>query len=158
MLGGRAGDQEYSGTMNEPFVLGEARAARWVVQPPQDPYGDGYVYTVATELHDDGMTAATIAKVDGIFADLATTLSGFTESLAADWQGWDGIRTWQSMERELTIDARHDGRGYVSLGVTLRAPGPDWDDTAWSARTVFVLEAGEEMTRLAADLTHFFQP
>jgi hypothetical protein len=150
------GSQAYSVTMSEPFVLGDINAARWVVHPPQDPYGDGYVYTVATELHEDGMTAATIAKLDGTFADLVTTLSGFVESLASDWQGWDGIRSWRSMERELTLDAGHDGRGYVSLGVTLRASGPDWDDTAWSARTVFVLEAGEEMTRLAADLTHFF--
>jgi hypothetical protein len=49
------------------------------------------------------MTAATIAKIDGTFADLARALSGFMESLATDWRGWDG----------------------------------------------------EEMTRLAADLTHF---
>nr|WP_255420899.1 DUF6228 family protein [Micromonospora sp. HM5-17] len=47
------------------------------------------------------------------------------------------------------------GRGYVSLGVTLRAPGLDLGNSAWSARAVFVLEAGEEMTRLAADLSHF---
>jgi Family of unknown function (DUF6228) len=140
--------------MSEPFVWGDASSERWVVHPPQDPYGDGYVYTVATELHADGMTATTTAKIDGTFANLAATLPGFLESLAADWQGWNGIRTWQSMERELAFDARHDGRGHVSLSVTLRAPGPDWDDTAWSARAVFVLEAGEEMTRLAADLTH----
>jgi hypothetical protein len=47
------------------------------------------------------------------------------------------------------------GRGYVSLGVTLRAPGLDLGNSAWSARAVFVLEAGKEMTRLAADLSHF---
>jgi hypothetical protein len=64
-------------------------------------------------LHEDGITAATIAKVDGMYDDLATTLSGFVASLANDWQGWDGVRTWQSLERELTIDARHDGRGHV---------------------------------------------
>src|SRR5687768_1140216 len=69
------------------------------------------------------MTAATIAEVDGIFVDLATTLSGLLASLAVDWQGWDGVRTWQSMGRGLTVDARHDGRGQVSQGVTLLAPG-----------------------------------
>ncbi|WP_220090150.1 DUF6228 family protein [Micromonospora saelicesensis] len=41
--------------------------------------------------------------------------------------------------------------------LTLRAAGPDWDDTAWSARAVFVLEAGEELTRFAGDLTHFLR-
>jgi hypothetical protein len=135
--------------MSRPFVLGDAGGARWVLHPPQHPYGDGDVYTVATELHEDGMTAATIAKVDGV------TLPRFVADLAADRQGWDGVRTWRSMEHELIFDARHDGRGPVSLGVTLRAPGTDWCDTAWSTRTVFDLEGGEEMTRLAGDLARF---
>ncbi|SDY49059.1 hypothetical protein SAMN05421684_0033 [Asanoa ishikariensis] len=43
----------------------------------------------------------------------------------------------------------------MSLGVSLRPRGLDLEGTAWSARAVFVLEAGEEMTRLAAHLTHF---
>jgi Family of unknown function (DUF6228) len=140
--------------MTEPFVLGHAAAERWVVHPPKDSYGDGHLFTFATELHEAGMTAATIAYVDGTAADLGMTLSGFTERLAADWRGWAGVRTWESLEGELVLDARHDGRGHVSLGVTLRGPDLDRDGTAWSARAVFVLEAGEEMTRLAADLTH----
>ncbi|WP_319461062.1 DUF6228 family protein [Micromonospora sp. RTP1Z1] len=143
--------------MSEPFVLQPSGGARRVVHAPQDPYGDGYVYTIATELHEQGMTASTVAKIDGLYADLATTLSGFVQGLAADWHGWNGVRTWTSMERELAIDARHDGRGYVSLGVTLRAPGLDLEDTAWSARAVYVLEAGEEMTRFAGDLTHLLR-
>ncbi|GAA0803115.1 DUF6228 family protein [Spirilliplanes yamanashiensis] len=144
--------------MKEPFALGRADAARWTVHPPQDPYGDGYVYTVATELHTPGMTAVTVAEVDGLVAGSGSTLAGFVESLAADWTGWDGVRTWQSMERHLVVDARHRRRGYVSLGVTLREPGQDADDTAWSARAVFVVEAGEEMTRLAAELSHLLRP
>ncbi|MCG5444792.1 DUF6228 family protein [Micromonospora sp. NIE79] len=143
--------------MSEPFVLQGQGDQLWLVHPPQDPYGDGFVYTIATELHELGMAASTVAKVDDLHASLGTTLPGFLERLAADWEGWGGTRTWTSMERELVLDARHDGRGRVSLGVTLRAPGPDWDDTAWSARSVFVLEAGEEMTRLAGDLTHFLR-
>ncbi|MEU7779500.1 DUF6228 family protein [Micromonospora parva] len=143
--------------MSEPFVLERSGDQRWLVHRPHDPYGDGYVYTIATELHELNMTASTVAKIDGLYASPDTTLPGFVERLAADWEGWSGTRTWTSMERELVIDARHDGRGHVSLGVTLRAPGPDWDDTAWSARAVFVLEAGEELTRFAGDLTHFLR-
>lgn len=121
--------------MSEPFVLQIRGGARWVIHSPQDPYGDGYVYTVATELHEEGMTASTIAGIDGVFVDpQVTKLSAFVDALAADWQGWKGVRTWKSMDGELAIDARHDGRGYVSLGVTLREPGLDLDDTAWSAR------------------------
>ncbi|GAA2368648.1 hypothetical protein GCM10010170_068640 [Dactylosporangium salmoneum] len=140
-------------------MLGHADAKRWVVHPPQDPYGDGYVYTIVTQLFDDGMIASTSAKMDGVFAgSQATTLSAFVQTLADDWRGWDGIRTWRALDHELALDARHDGRGHVSLGVTLRASVPSWDDTAWSARVVFVVEAGEEMTRLAVDLRQALRP
>ncbi|MGS2620072.1 DUF6228 family protein [Micromonospora sp. LZ34] len=110
--------------MSEAFVLQPfgrwvvvrvSSGQRWIVRLTQDPYGDGYVYTIATELHADGLTASTVAKIDGQFFDLDTTLSGFVQRLAADWQGWNGVRTWTSWERELAIDARHDGRGYVSV-------------------------------------------
>ncbi|MEV4757300.1 DUF6228 family protein [Micromonospora sp. NPDC049559] len=140
---------------SEPFVLHRANGPRWVIQPPQDPYGDGYVYTVAIELHDDGMSASTTATIDGLYVnpDIGT-LSQFVQSLADDWRGWREVRRRTSMEDELTLDAQHDGRAYVSIGVTLRAPGGSWEDARWSARSVFVLEAGEEMTRLAADLRH----
>lgn len=141
--------------MREPFALQISGGPRWIVRSPQDPYGDGYVYTIETELHDDGMTASTVAEIDGQYANLECTLPAFVEGLAADWRGWDGVRTWMSMERELALDVRHDRRSRVSLGVTLRAPGPGWDDTAWSARAVFVLEAGEELAGFAADFSRF---
>lgn len=146
--------------MSEPFVLHALHGARWVLHPPWDPYGDSYCYRAVAELHDDGMTATTNAGIDGgsVDGELLTTLAGFFRALAADWRGWDGVRTWRSLEGELALDACHDGRGHVSLGVTLRAPGLDLDDEAWSARAVFQLEGGEEMTRLAADLTRFLRP
>ncbi|HWS33898.1 MAG TPA: DUF6228 family protein [Actinoplanes sp.] len=138
--------------MKEPFALGAAGAARWVMHPPQDPHGDDYVHEAKIEIHEDGMTAVTTATVGAGFAGRTTTLALFVEELAADWQGWDGPRMWQSLDRELTIAARHDRRRRVSLHVTLRAPGVSWDDSTWSATAVFVLEAGEETTRFAADL------
>jgi len=144
--------------MSAPFVLQTAAGPRWTVHPPHDPYGDGRVLKFATELHDDGMTASTVACIDGVAVyPHSTSLPAFVESLAADWRGWNGIRTWESMGGELAIGAQHDGGGHVSLGVTFRAPGHHPDDTAWSARAVFVLEAGEELTRLAADLTHLLR-
>ncbi|WBC13250.1 DUF6228 family protein [Micromonospora sp. WMMA1998] len=81
-----------------------------------------------------------------------TTLPVFLDELAAGWAGWPGVRTWRSLGGQLALDARHDGRGHVTLGVTLRRPGHDADDTGWSARCVFLLEAGEETTRFARDL------
>jgi hypothetical protein len=82
------------------------------------------------------MTATTTAKIAGVFELRGEGSPAFVQALAAGWEGWQEVRTWSSLERELVIDARHDGRGYVSLGVTLRQPGLDLDDTAWSARAV----------------------
>jgi hypothetical protein len=110
-----------------------------VIHAPQDPYGDGYVLTAATELHDDGLTAMTIAGIEGVIANRVVTLPSFMDGIAADWRGREGVRAWQSMESRLA-------GGHSEVG-----------HAAWSARAVFVLEAGKEMTRLAADLTHFLR-
>ncbi len=134
--------------MTEPLVLHTSRGTRWVVHPPYDPYGDGRVWRMVAEIHDGQLSAVTDACLDG----QATTLTSFVAALATDWRGWQGVRRWQSLEGELELDARHDGRAQVSLGVTLRAPGPDLGDTRWGARAVLVLEAGEELSRLVADL------
>jgi hypothetical protein len=52
----------------------------------------------------------------------------------------------------MKIDARHDGRGHVAIGVTLRRARQSYADDAWSARVVFTMDAGKEMTRLASDV------
>ncbi len=142
--------------MTEPFEVA-SRGVRWVIHPPHDPYGDGHLPRVATGLHDGSMSATTEAHVDGQLGCFTTSLVDFVTGLAADWCGWQGVRRWQSLEGELELDARHDGRSQVGLGVTLRAPGPDVDDTHWSARAVLVQEAGEQLSRLAADLTQFLR-
>ncbi|MCA2184201.1 DUF6228 family protein [Nonomuraea cavernae] len=46
--------------------------------------------------------------------------------LVVEWRGWNGVRCWTSLEREFALDAPHDGRGHVSLGVTLRALDSTW--------------------------------
>ncbi|MGW0435333.1 DUF6228 family protein [Micromonospora sp. NPDC003197] len=145
--------------MSEPFVLAQPSGPRWAIHPLEDLFGEGYVYTAATELHDGDMTASTVAQFERLFVGQHHVgMTKFVETLAADWSGWDGVRRWRSLEDELELDACHDGRGYVSLGVTLRASGLYLDNTRWSARVVFKLEAGEEMTHLAADLAHFLRP
>ncbi|GAA2594838.1 hypothetical protein GCM10010435_87320 [Winogradskya consettensis] len=134
--------------MSEWFVLGRPDAMRWVVHPPHDSYGDGYIFSAAMELHDEGLTATTVAQIDGVSGDIAMLLPAFVEKLAADWQGWEGVRRWRALDGAAALDARHDGRALVTLGVTLRAADPR-GASGWSARVEFGLEPGEEMRRFA---------
>lgn len=142
----------------EPFVLGRPGGPTWTIHPPQDCYGDGEFWAAAMELADDGMRARTTAQVHVVWDGPERGLVAYLRSLADDWAGWPGVRRWTSYERELSLDARHDGRAYVQLGVTLRQAGYDPEDTAWTARAVFGLEAGEELSRFVADLTQLVTP
>ncbi|NKX90935.1 DUF6228 family protein [Nocardia coubleae] len=77
-------------------------------------------------------------------------LVSFFESLGADFAGCDGVRVWESVDRDLRIEAVFGSRGYVGLTWTLR-PWRQADD-AWTASTTVVLEAGAQMLQFATDL------
>ncbi|MBQ1049292.1 hypothetical protein KBX50_12575 [Micromonospora sp. C51] len=99
------------------------------------------------EVDDAGVNAATLVRTldgDGIVA--------WTDSLAESFYGWDGVRSWQSLEHELRIDATHDGRGLVSLRFVIRGP-QGYEAEAWEASVVVTLDSGEDMRRLVAELT-----
>lgn len=132
--------------MPEPLVVRPGPGGRWVLHPPRDPHGDGYVVAVRVELDDDGLRAD---REVAFFARGEPDLAAFVDGLAAAWAGWPGERRWSSADGDLLVDAVHDGRGHVTLGATLRGPGPVG---AWSARVAVEVEAGEQMRRLAADL------
>jgi hypothetical protein len=145
--------------MDEPLSLRlPGESARMVVHPASDLYGNGYTRTFRIEIFDDGLSAVTDATAT-TFDD--PSLTTYLQRLADDWRGWPGLRKWRTQDGELQLDAHHDGLGHVTLGVTLRnwrqafgAPYP-WKrpvDCGWSARAVFVLDAGEQMTQFAADI------
>lgn len=136
--------------MAEPFRLRTSDGCEWIMHPPADPYGDGYVRTAGVEIRADGVTACTTATLGA--GPGGTGLAGFLARLAADWRGWDGERRWQALEREMEIEAWHDGRAHVMLAVTVRRPERTYADDAWSARVVFTVEAGEEFATLAREI------
>lgn len=53
----------------------------------------------------------------------------------------------------MEIEATHDGRAHVLLAVTVKRPEMTFVADAWSARVVLTLEAGEQLARVARDLT-----
>lgn len=141
--------------MEDAYVIAPPLGCRVVLHPPVDPFDDGYFHDLRVELHDDGLHAETSVRLEGpALRREDPPLVAFVQSLADDWQGWEGTREWASIESDLFVDARHDGRGHVAIGLTLKHPHGH-DAAAWSARVVLSLEAGEELTRLAADLRAF---
>ncbi|MFE0737736.1 DUF6228 family protein [Streptomyces sp. NPDC058855] len=107
----------------------------------------------AVEAWAPGLTA----RVDEVVAwPWDRGLAPFLEELAADFRGWEGERTWGTHDRDLSVAAVFSSGGHVGLTWTLRP----WPDAArgWSASVTTWLEAGEQMTSLAADLRHFLAP
>ena len=83
------------------------------------------------------------------FADLVL----FFQRLAADWRGWEGERSYESLEKDPRLSATHDG--HVRLVVQLaQTSTPD----GWSVSGVLRLEPGEEMTRVASDVAALLAP
>ncbi|MFE4455973.1 DUF6228 family protein [Nocardia tengchongensis] len=133
------------------------RAALWHRTTPYSdgtPHDEAFVAACA-ELSGDGMTAT----IHGIMLDTVggRSLPHFLDTLVADFAGWDGIRTWESLNHELRIDAEHLRLGHVQLDWSL-TQGPVVDQNAWTATTTMVLEAGEQLRQFAAAVRKFLRP
>ncbi|MFV8130650.1 DUF6228 family protein [Streptomyces syringium] len=81
-------------------------------------------------------------------------LDAFLDELADDFRGWEGARTWRSLEHELTLSAVHGPGGYVRLTWGLHAQPPAEE---WCFETTTVHAAGEDMRNLAAELRAFLK-
>jgi hypothetical protein len=134
--------------MAESFALELPGGLRWVIEPPADPDGDGYVRTALVGIQANGLEARTIVT----FSDGPWNPARFFAELAADWRGWAGERRWRALEGEMEIEASHDGRAHVLVAVTVRQADIAFARNAWSARIVFTLEAGEQLAGVARDL------
>lgn len=78
------------------------------------------------------------AKVCERHSGTALELDRYFASLAKRWRGWRGTREWESLG--MSLAARHDGLGHVTLDVTL-----DQDYAAaerWTVRASLFLDAG----------------
>jgi len=141
-------------TMSEPLVLQYSTPDMWILHPPTDPWGDGYVAVMRVELRGQGLNAGTDVDVpippEGADPDLIV----FLQELARDWRGWPGEREWRSLDAKMWIHAVHDGSGHVSMTATLRESASEPD--AWTARVTVTIEAGEQMSKLVADIRALF--
>lgn len=75
----------------------------------------------------------------------------FFRELANNWRCWDGIKSYSSLEGELTLDCRHDGLGLIVCEVTLGCVVPP----AWRLSAEMTFGAGAHVERLADELESF---
>ena len=103
---------------------------------------DGEIWYVWARLKVAGLDASW--RVSAHYATGFDELTEFFHGLAARWRGWEGVRTYESLEHELRLTAVHDG--HVRLAVQLRQSSlPD----GWLASAVVQIDPGEEMTQAA---------
>jgi hypothetical protein len=79
-------------------------------------------------------------------------LTNFFAGLANDWRGWQGIRSWQSVEGHFRIDAQHDGHAQLDISMLESHPG------RWSFKARLTFDAGEQVRQAAEDLQQFGRP
>lgn len=79
-------------------------------------------------------------------------LTGFFVDMEQYWRGWEGERRFESVESDLIMSARHDGR-HIELVVSLNPdhyPGP-----GWKCDVAILVEPGEQLTHFVRDLREF---
>ncbi|WP_147340924.1 DUF6228 family protein [Actinomadura logoneensis] len=125
------------------------RSLRLFDYQQDDPYIGGFRVGISAEGLDAEFSIVT-GQGDG--------LDEFVADLAADFRGWEGERLWRSLEDTLALAATWRSGGHVRLGWTARRYGRGWcGGPLWSVGVEFILEAGEQLAGLAADLEDFFR-
>ncbi|MER5613618.1 DUF6228 family protein [Streptomyces sp. NPDC002215] len=123
------------------------RPVHLLFSEPTRPFGDDPTFDFLVKARGQWVSIETLVRTwDG------DGLDTFLSSLAEDFRGWEGTRTWRSLEHDLTISAEHRPGGYVHLtwGIHDRPPSE-----AWHFETTTVHAAGEEMRNLAAEIHTF---
>lgn len=90
-----------------------------------------------------------VARVDVEpgYPDGLQDLADVFHAMSADWRGWDGTRSWASVDGVLSLEATHTG-AEIRLVVDMR-PSPG-SGGAWSVRAEVFLPPGEALSRAAA--------
>ena len=79
-------------------------------------------------------------------------LEDFFRDLAANWRGWPGEKTYESLEDELLLKATSDCLGHTELEVRLTSGPPPFH---WMLRAALLIEAGQ-LESIAKHVEEFF--
>ena len=79
------------------------------------------------------------------------SLASHFAELAANWEGWEGVKQWHSVEGDFALSCTSDRLGHIAVGVTLKS-GAYEDD--WCVKAVIHVEAGS-LEEIAAKVKQF---
>lgn len=127
--------------------MGDSGPARLLLSEPTRPFEDEPTLDFLVRARGPwGSVETPVRTWDG------DGLDTFLASLAEDFRGWEGARTWHSLCYDLTLSAEHRPGGHVhpAWGIHDRAPLEQWH-----FETTTVHPAGEDMRPLAAGIHPF---
>lgn len=122
--------------------------------------GEGFLLSEPLRPYEDELTLHFLVAAHGRWGKVATAvetwggdgLDTFLASLAEDFRGWQGERTWHSLCHDLTLSAEHHSGGHVRLRWAISDGEPTEE---WRFETSTWHQAGEDMRTLAADIRVF---
>jgi hypothetical protein len=127
-------------TVTRSAIIGSYETKLELTCPERDP--DGTARTLLARLDGPGLSAS-VSAYDDNYGHLVT----FFDDLAASWRGWDGERSFGSLEGDFDITAKHDG--HIRLSLHLRpTDGPG----NWNVSASVTVDAGEDISSAAADV------
>jgi hypothetical protein len=126
----------------------EVRHVRVRLRDGHRPWSDEIFDFNADLLHDSLTAASGVRTIQG------DGLVEWLTELAEPFSGWSGRRSWESLDRDLTIHASHDGRRHVTLIFAARGP-VGYRADAWEATVATALDAGEDMRNFANEVRAF---
>src|SRR5437763_290547 len=101
------------------LVLGSEDAGRFMLSEAVRG-DDGEIWSVLATIDVPGAHAE--KRVATHYATHFDEVIAYVTDLAECWRGWNGTRSYLSLERDLALNAVHDGTAHVRLTVTMRGP------------------------------------
>jgi hypothetical protein len=108
---------------------------------------DDEIWWCAARLAVPGLTAE-LPRVTANYAVVFQDLIDFLSGMARDWRGWNGERVYESLEGELRLIGSYNR--HVKIVATLRQSTVE---DGWSATGTFTVDPGEQMSKVASDVS-----
>lgn len=127
-------------------VIQSIEGRRLILSHPS-PGSDEDLWSFTATLETETAKARVGVWDDGI------GLAEFFAGLAEAWRGFEGERTYDSLEGNLSISCCHDRRGSIVCEMTVAQPSPP----SWSLSAEMTLGGGAHVAEIASSVSAFVE-